>query len=236
MHVRYVMQPSSETRREAVPFADRRAGGRALGKLLTAYAGRSDTLVLALPRGGVPVGFEVAQAIGAPLDVLTVRKLGFPGHPELAMGAIASGGVCVLNQELVDAYAIAGETIAKVAAREAREIERREREYRGRGEPLAPADRTVILVDDGLATGATMRAAVDAVRAQHPASIVVAVPVAAEESYEETRAVADAIVCALVPSPFRAVGQWYSNFEQVTDDEVRSLLEVARASRVVTRR
>jgi putative phosphoribosyl transferase len=211
------------------PFADRRAGGRALARMLAPHAGRAGTLVLALPRGGVPVGFEVARALRAPLDVLTVRKLGFPGHPELAMGAVASGGVCVLNQELVDDHGIPERVIAKAAEREGREVARREREYRGRAAPTDVRGRTVILVDDGLATGATMQAAVVAVRAQQPASVVVAVPVAARQSREEIGAVADEVVCVLVPATFRSVGRWYEDFEQVSDAEVRSLLELARA-------
>jgi putative phosphoribosyl transferase len=224
------MQPSSGPSREGIqPYADRRAGGRALARMLETYGGREDTLVLALPRGGVPVAFEVARALGAPLDVLTVRKLGFPGHSELAMGAIASGDVCVLNRELVTEFGISEELIAKVAQREAREIARRERDYRGHAPRLDPMGRTVLLVDDGLATGATMRAAVSAVRTHEPASVVVAVPVAAQESCDEMRLVADAVVCAAVPKPFRAVGLWYEDFEQVTDDEVRSLLDAARA-------
>lgn len=226
------MQPSVGPSREVFqPFADRRAGGRVLARMLAPWAGRDDTLVLALPRGGVPVGFEVARALGAPLDVLTVRKLGFPGHPELAMGAIASAGVCVLNDELVAAYGISEALIAKVAQREAREITRRERDYRGHAARIDPSGRIVLLVDDGLATGATMRAAVTAVRARGPASVVVAVPVAAQESCDAARLIADAVVCAATPNPFRAVGLWYEDFEQVTDAEVRSLLDRARGWR-----
>jgi predicted phosphoribosyltransferase len=198
--------------------------------MVAPYASRSDTLVVALPRGGVPVGFEVARALGAPLDVLMVRKLGFPGRSELAMGALASGGACVLNEDLIAEHGISRETVAGVAEREAREIARRERNYHGLEPPRDPRGRTVVLVDDGLATGATMRAAVRAVRAQAPASIVVAGPVAAEESLEEMKAVADAVVCPLIPSTFRAVGLWYENFERVTDAEVRSLLELARTA------
>lgn len=231
MHLPDSMQSSPRSSDEPLaPFANRPAGGRALARMLAPYAGRNDTLVLALPRGGVPVGFEVARALDAPLDVLTVRKLGFPGHSELAMGALATGGVCVLNEDLVTGHGISRETVAKVAEREAREIVRRESNYRRLEPPLDPRGRTVVLVDDGLATGATMRAAVLAVRAQDPAAIVVAVPVAAEESLEEIEAIADAVVCPLVPPSLRAVGLWYENFEQVTDAEVRSLLELARTA------
>ena len=227
-----LMQQAPRPSREALaPFADRRAGGRVLARLLGAYAGRSDTLVLALPRGGVPVGFEVARALGAPLDVLTVRKLGFPGHDELAMGAIASGGICVLNHELIEHHGITDDAIAKVVEREAQEIARREREYRGGTAPLEWSGRTVVLVDDGLATGATMRAAVAAVRVRPPDCVVVAVPVAAKPTCEEMRAIADVVVCALTPSPFRAVGLWNEDFAQVTDGEVRALLELARGGR-----
>lgn len=210
-------------------FRDRVDAGRALAADLSAYAGRDDVLVLALPRGGVPVGYEVARALGAPLDVFIVRKLGVPGHEELAMGAIASGGVRVLNESVVGPLRIPESIIDSVAAREQAELERREREYRdGRPAPDV-SGRTVILVDDGLATGATMRAAAEALRLQGPARVVVAVPVSAAESCEEFREQVDEIVCTITPSPFYGVGMWYEDFSQTTDAEVRALL--ARAGR-----
>jgi putative phosphoribosyl transferase len=205
-------------------FADRRDAGRRLARELAQYAGRADVLVLALPRGGLPVGYEVARALGAPLDVFVVRKLGFPGHEELAMGAIASGGVCVLNEDLVRRVGVPREVIAHVSERETLEIARRERAYRGTRPPLDPHGMIVILVDDGLATGATMKAAVQAVRAKDPARVVVAIPVAATRSCDEMEAVADEVVCAITSDAFRAVGLWYEDFEQVTDEEVRELL------------
>lgn len=212
------------------PFADRREAGRSLAAHLTQYAGRSDVVVLGLPRGGVPVAYQVAQALGAPLDVFVVRKLGFPGHEELAMGAIASGGVRVLNQDVVDWYTPSPEAIDAVARAEQIELERRERLYRG-GRPLLPIEgKTVILVDDGLATGSTMRAAVLAVRRMNPAKVVVAVPVGAPESCGSLRGVADEVVCALSPPNFSAVGLWYGNFAQTTDEEVRHLLDVKDAT------
>ncbi|HEX8754557.1 MAG TPA: phosphoribosyltransferase [Solirubrobacterales bacterium] len=198
-----------------------------LAEQLTAYAGRPDVLVLALPRGGVPVASEVARALGAPLDVFVVRKLGVPGHEELAMGAIASGGVCVLNDDVVQALRIPRQVIEAVAARELREVERRERAYRGDRPAPEVRGRTVILVDDGLATGSTMRAAVAALRRLGPARIVVAVPTAAPATCEEFRHEADECVCDITPDPFYAVGLWYEDFSQTTDDEVRELLERA---------
>lgn len=210
-------------------FRDRADAGRALAAELSAYAGRDDVVVLALPRGGVPVGYEVARALGAPLDVFIVRKLGVPGHEELAMGAIASGGVRVLNESVVQPLRIPESVIDTIAAREQAELERREREYRdGRPAPDVRG-RTVILVDDGLATGATMRAAAQALRLQQPARVVVAVPVSAEESCEELRTQVDDIVCSMTPHPFYGVGMWYEDFSQTTDAEVRELL--ARAGR-----
>jgi len=209
-------------------FADRREGGRKLADALGAYAGLPGVIVLALPRGGVPVGFEVATALAAPLDVFIVRKLGFPGHPELAMGAIASGGACVLNQALITRAGISEEIVAGVAARELEEIARREQEYRDGRPPLSLGGATVILVDDGLATGATMRVAVEAVREQAPARLVVGVPIAAPDTCRQMRDVADDVVCAITPEPFRAVGHWYEDFEQTTDDEVRELLAASR--------
>jgi predicted phosphoribosyltransferase len=210
------------------PFHDRSEAGRVLAEYLSAYAHRPDVLVLALPRGGVPVAFEVARALDAPLDVFLVRKLGVPGHEELAMGAIATGGMRVLNDEVLRGAGIPSQIVDTVATREQRELERRERAYRdGRPAPTV-AGRTVILVDDGLATGATMRAAVAALRLQTPARIVVAVPVAAPQTRDEFRSEVDEIVCALTPDPFWAVGFWYEEFSATTDDEVRDLL--ARAA------
>jgi len=206
-------------------FRDRSEAGQLLAERLIAYAGRPDILVLALPRGGVPVAYEVARALGAPLDVFVVRKLGIPGHEELAMGAIASGGVRVLNDDVVQALHIPERVIEAVAARELRELERRERAYRGDRPAPDVRDRTVILVDDGLATGSTMRAAVAALRRLGPARIVVAVPTAAPSTCEEFRREADECICQITPEPFHAVGLWYQDFSQTTDDEVRDLLD-----------
>jgi putative phosphoribosyl transferase len=214
-----------------IRFKNRSEAGRFLAEQLSAYANRPDTLVLALPRGGVPVAYEVAKALGAPLDVFQVRKLGLPGHEELAMGAIATGGVRVRNPEVVEYLRIPDEVIDEVTARERRELERRERLYREGRPALSPRGRVVIFVDDGLATGSTMRAAVLALRQQQPASIVVAVPVAAKQTCEELRAVADKVVCAVTPDPFYAVGLWYEDFAQTTDEEVRELLARAENKR-----
>ena len=214
-----------------IRFKNRSEAGRFLAEQLSAYANRPDTLVLALPRGGVPVAYEVAKALGAPLDVFQVRKLGLPGHEELAMGAIATGGVRVRNPEVVEYLRIPDEVIDEVTARERRELERRERLYREGHPALSPRGRVVILVDDGLATGSTMRAAILALRQQQPASIVVAVPVAAKQTCEELRAVADEVVCAVAPDPFYAVGLWYEDFAQTTDEEVRELLARAENKR-----
>jgi putative phosphoribosyl transferase len=213
-------------------FRDRSDAGRKLAARLTHYAGRDDVLVLALPRGGVPVGYEVAEALGAPLDVFLVRKLGTPGHEELAMGAIASGGIRVLNDQVVRMLRPSEEVIARVEATERRELERREREYRGGRPPLDVRGKTVILVDDGLATGSTMRAAVAAVRRLGPARVVVAVPVGAAETCEEFEGEADEAICAKEPDPFYAVGTWYDDFSQTTDEEVRDLLGRAGTARV----
>ncbi|MFL5802539.1 MAG: phosphoribosyltransferase [Roseiflexaceae bacterium] len=207
-----------------LPFRDRREAGRLLAATLTAYANRPDVLVLALPRGGVPVAYEVARALGAPLDVFLVRKLGVPGHEELAMGAIATGGVRVLNKEVVRALGIPDYVIEAVTAKEQQELERRERLYRGGRPPPDVRGRTVILVDDGLATGATMYAAVQALRQQQPASIVVAVPIAAPETCAELSEEVDEIICAVTPEPFHAIGLWYEDFSPTTDEEVRDLL------------
>jgi len=208
-------------------FRNRTDAGRQLAARLQAYANRPDVVVLALPRGGVPVAFEVARALHAPLDVFLVRKLGVPGHEELAMGAIASGGVRVLNEDVVRTLHIPEEAIDAVAAEEQQELERRESAYRGGRPPADVRGRTVILVDDGLATGSSMRAAVAALRRQEPARIVVAVPVGAVETCEDLGAEADEAVCVRTPDPFYAVGIWYGNFAQTTDEEVRDLLERA---------
>jgi len=206
-------------------FRDRTEAGRLLAERLGVYAGRPDVLVLALPRGGVPVAYEVAKALDAPLDVFVVRKLGVPGHEELAMGAIASGGVMALNDDLVQALHIPHRLIEAVAARELVELERRERVYRDDRPMPDVHGRTVILVDDGLATGSTMRAAVAGLRRLGPARIVVAVPTAVPSTCEEFRHEADECVCDITPEPFHAVGLWYEDFSQTTDDEVRDLLE-----------
>jgi predicted phosphoribosyltransferase len=206
-------------------FTDRRQAGRELAAKLRQYANRTDVVVLALPRGGVPVAFEVAEALGADLDIFLVRKLGVPGHRELAMGAIASGGVRVLNEDVVRWYGIPLHIIDAVALEEQRELERREREYRAGRPPLQLVGRTVILLDDGLATGSTMKAAVEAVKKLGPSRVVVAVPVGAPSTCEELKEVADEVVCARTPEPFSAVGQWYEEFSQTTDEEVRALLK-----------
>lgn len=216
--------PPARDAEDRRPFADRTEAGRVLAASLGQYAGRNDVLVLALPRGGVPVAFEVARALGAPLDLFLVRKLGTPGHRELAMGAIASGGVSVLNDDIVRWYGITAADIEAVAQQEQRELERREAAYREGREPAPIGGRVVILIDDGLATGSTMRAAVQAVRLRDPTRVVVAVPVGARQTCEELSAIADEVVCARMPEPFAAVGQWYLDFEQTTDDEVRQLL------------
>ena len=191
---------------------------------MTEYAGRSDVLVLALPRGGVPVAFEVARALRAPLDIFLVRKLGVPGQEELAMGAIASGGVRVVNEDVVRHLGIPPEVIDAVAAREQGELERRERAYRDERPAPDVRGRTVMLVDDGLATGSTMRAAALALRQKGPARVVVAVPVASREACAEFRGEVDDVVCAATPEPFMGVGRWYEDFSQTTDEEVRELL------------
>jgi putative phosphoribosyl transferase len=210
-----------------VRYANRREAGRVLGARLEALASRPDLLVLGLPRGGVPVAWEVARRLGAPLDVFVVRKLGFPGHEELAMGAIASGGIRVLNPEVV-AYGVSPAAIESVTERERRELERRERLFRGDRPPLSVAGRTVILVDDGLATGSTMRAAVRALRQEEAKTIIVAVPIAAPSVCADMENEADEVVCAATPEPFRAVGLWYEDFNQTSDEEVRELLDQAR--------
>jgi predicted phosphoribosyltransferase len=205
-------------------FRDRSDAGRQLAERLAAFTDRPDVLVLGLPRGGVPVAFEVARALHVPLDVFVVRKLGLPGGEELAMGAIASGGVRVLNDDLVRALQLSEDTIEAAEARERRELERRERMYRGSEPPRDVRGRTIILVDDGLATGSTMRAAVAAVRQRRPARIVVAVPVGAADTCSELAEQADEVVCVHTPERFYAVGLWYLDFSQTTDAEVRELL------------
>lgn len=215
----------------AVPlFLDRQDAGRRLARELSRYAGRDDLLVLALPRGGVPVGFEVARSLGSPLGIFIVRKLGVPGHEELAMGAVASGGTRFVNREVVAALGISPQTIDRVTSEELQEIERRAHAYEGDRPPPDARGKTVILVDDGLATGSTMRAAVGALRLQDPGRIVVAVPVAAPEVREVFKTIADEIVCVATPEPFQAVGLWYDDFSQTTDEEVRRLLHAASES------
>jgi len=208
-------------------YQDRTDAGKRLATLLTAYANRPDVLVLALPRGGVPVAFEVARALRAPLDIFLVRKLGAPGQKELAMGAIATGGVRVLNEDVVEYLQIPDNVIDEIAADELQELERREHAYRGNRPAPDVRGKTVILVDDGLATGSTMRAAAAALRQQKPARIIVAVPVSAPQTCDEYRMGVDEIVCDVTPEPFHAVGQWYKDFSQTTDEEVSNLLEQA---------
>jgi len=205
-------------------FRDRTEADRLLAQKLREYANRDDVVVLALPRGGVPVGFEVAKALNAPLDIFLVRKLGLPEQEELAMGAIATGGVRVLNDEVVRALDIPDEIVDAVAAKEERELERREREYRGGRAPVDVRGRTVILIDDGLATGSSMRAAALALKNKHPAQIVVAVPVGSPSTCAEFASEVDKVVCAVTPEPFWGVGQWYRDFSQTSDEEVRDLL------------
>lgn len=208
-------------------FKDRRDAGRKLAQKLTAYVGRTDVIVLALPRGGVPVGYEVARALNAPLDIFIVRKLGVPGHEELAMGAIASGGERVINQDIVRYLHIPPGMIDAIAARELPELKRRERAYRGDRPAPQVEGYTVILIDDGLATGASMRAAITALRAQNPSQIVVAVPTAASETCQALEPEVDHMICATTPEPFYGVSRWYQDFSQTTDAEVKMFLEEA---------
>jgi len=213
-------------------FQDRADAGRFLATKLDKFAKRTDVVVLGLPRGGVPVAYEVARKLNAPLDIFVVRKLGVPGHEELAMGAIASGGVRVLNQEVLSHLHIPDDIIALVVDNEQRELERREREYRGDHAPLDLRGRVVILVDDGLATGSSMHAAVQAVRQKHPSRIVVAVPVGARDNCEPFQNEVDTMaICAITPEPFQAVGSWYTDFSQVTDDDVQKLLDRSRPTK-----
>jgi len=206
------------------PFRDRRDAGRQLARALAGYAGRPDVLVLALPRGGVPVAYEVARALDAPLDVLLVRKLGVPGCEELAFGALASGGVRVLNEELVQRLGIPPHVIAAVTAAERKELQRRRRAYRGQRRPAPVRGRIVILIDDGMATGASLRAALAVLRRARPTGIVVAVPVATPEACAAVGAEVDQVICAWTPHPFHAVGHWYEDFAPTSDGEVRDLL------------
>ena len=213
-------------------FQDRADAGRFLATKLDKFAKRTDVVVLGLPRGGVPVAYEVARKLNAPLDIFVVRKLGVPGHEELAMGAIASGGVRVLNQEVLSHLHIPDDIIALVVDNEQRELERREREYRGDHAPLDLRGRVVILVDDGLATGSSMHAAVQAVRQSEPSRIVVAVPVGARETCESFQNEVDTMaICAITPEPFQAVGSWYADFSQVTDEDVQKLLDRSRPTK-----
>lgn len=208
-------------------FKDRTAAGQVLAVKLAAYANRADVLVLALPRGGVPVAFEIASSLNLPLDVFVVRKLGVPNQKELAMGAIASGGVRVLNEDIISQENIGALDIEQVAKIEQQELERRERHYRGDRPQIIIPKRTIILVDDGLATGASMRAAITALHKQKPDRIVVAVPIAAPQTCEEIKSLVDEIICAQTPSPFYSVGLWYEKFPQTSDKQVRHLLNQA---------
>jgi putative phosphoribosyl transferase len=219
----------------ATRYRNRSEAGRQLATMLTVYADRPDTLVLALPRGGVPVAYEVATALHAPLDVFLVRKLGVPGNEELAMGAIASGGVCVLNEGVVRTLNIPDGVIEAVSRREQQELDRRERLYRDNRPPLDVSNRVVILIDDGLATGATMRAAARALQQQKPGRLVVAVPVAAPETCNEFHVIVDEIFCAQTPDPFFGVGWWYDDFSQTSDQQVHDLLASSQQERHVAR-
>ena len=212
-------------------FQNRREAGKQLARLLHAYAGRGDVVVLALPRGGAPVAFEVAEALRAPLDVFLVRKLGVPGNEEFAMGAVASGGVRVLDENLIAGLGLRPETVARLVEREERELRRRERTYRDDRHAVGLDGRTAILVDDGIATGSSMRAAILAVRRRGAGRIVVAVPVSARPSLAALAEVADEVACVATPEPFRAVGRFYADFEQLTDEEVVELLRRSRAGR-----
>lgn len=208
-------------------YRNRSHAGKILAEKLRKYANHTGVIVLGLPRGGVPVAFEIARALQAPLDVFIVRKLGVPGHEELAMGAIASGGIKVLNDSVVNSLKIPIHIIEQTAAREQIELERREQSYRFDREPLNLTGKDVILVDDGLATGASMRAAVRAVKSKNPHKVIVAIPVAEKETFHSLRGEVDEIFCAATPYPFQGVGQWYEDFDQTKDEEVRNLLTLA---------
>lgn len=208
-------------------FANRTEAGQSLARELAHYRSRNDVVILALPRGGVPIAFEIARALHAPMDIFLVRKLGVPGYEELAMGALASGGTMVLNESVLSHGRISAEQIEKVREREARELARREEVFRDGRAPIPVSDRICILVDDGLATGSTMRAAVLALRKQNPMRVVVAVPVASGDVCEEFQSLADEVICVYTPEPFMAVGRWYDDFAQLTDDDVRGYLERA---------
>lgn len=214
----------------ALRFRDRRHAGRLLADELSGHQDAPSLLILALPRGGVPVAFEVANRLGAPLDVFTVRKLGVPHQPELAMGAIASGGIRVLNQSIVDSLGVTDEDIAAVTERERRELRRREKKYRGERPDLDLEGRTVMLVDDGLATGATMEAAIEAVTSRHPRRVIVAVPTAPPDTSRRLSSMVDELVCVQTPEPFGGVGGWYQDFSQTTDQEVLDYLGRAPAA------
>jgi putative phosphoribosyl transferase len=210
---------------QVLPFVDRSDAGRRLADRLVEYTGRGDVLVLALPRGGVTVGVEVARTLGVQLDVIVVRKLGVPGHEEFAMGAIASGGVRIISDDVVAALGVSDREMAVVAAAEEEELARQERVFRGSRHLPDVRDRTIILVDDGLATGATMRAAAAVIRGQSPARLVVAVPVAPKETCAALRSEVDEVICLVTPEPFHSVGSWYEDFHQTTDEEVRLMLQ-----------
>jgi putative phosphoribosyl transferase len=207
-----------------LPYKNRSKAGRELAKALQPYANRPNVLILALPRGGVPVAYEVAKALNIPLDLMLVRKLGLPGHEELAVGAIATGGIRVLNTEVIEGMAISEAQIERIAAAELQELRRREKAYRGERPNAEVQGHGVILIDDGLATGATMQAAIAAIRQQRPAEILVAVPVAPKDTVALLRDQADAVICPATPEPFLGVGRWYEDFTQITDAEVRDLL------------
>jgi putative phosphoribosyl transferase len=208
-------------------FRDRSDAGRILASRLTHYKGRKDVVVLALPRGGIPVAYEIGKELGVPVDVFVVRKLGVPGQEELAMGAIASGDVRIINYDVVNQFGIDQETIDRITDEERQELRRREQLYRGDRRPPALAGKSIILVDDGIATGSTMRAAIAAMRQSTPARLIVAVPVAAASTYREMSAEVDEFICPETPEAFFAISQWYERFEQTTDDEVRDLLSRA---------
>jgi putative phosphoribosyl transferase len=215
-------------------FRDRREAGRLLAEKLKRFQERGELLILALPRGGVPVGYEVAKALQCPLEVFLVRKLGLPLHEELAMGAIASGGTIYINEDIVNALHISESTLNAVIEIERRELERRERKYRDPHSPLNLAAKTVILVDDGLATGATMHAAVNGVKTHHPAAVIVAVPVSSRDTFHKLQSEVDDIVAVALPPEFSAVGQWYRDFSQTSDEEVAELLECARSAHLTS--